>query len=122
MHIQRESSQVHAITAYDETGLTIDHVDYHKSLIISAETIIPDWSVSALSDLNKHQLAPLVALHPEVIIIGYTDTLTHPPIALMLWLSQQGIGIEFMRLGAACRTFNVLLSENRRVVGGFIFP
>lgn len=57
---------------------------------------------------------------PEIIIIGHENPGKFPPMEFMSHLSQLQIGMECMSIGAACRTYNVLLSENRAVVAGFI--
>ena len=59
-------------------------------------------------------------LGPEVVIIGTGKTLTFPPPQLTVGLQSQGIGVEIMAHDAACRTFNILLAEDRRVIAALI--
>ncbi|MDF1827006.1 MAG: MTH938/NDUFAF3 family protein [Legionellaceae bacterium] len=121
MEIQLEAREPHTIQSYSDTAVTVNHEIYSKSLIISRDTIISDWPVTQAADFNTQILGALIALKPEMIILG-----SHNPGALRCLdsirrLCEQKIGVECMDIGAACRTFNVLLSEERDVVAGLIF-
>jgi uncharacterized protein len=120
MHIHLEKSESTSIQAYSENSITIDNISYCKSLIVSSTTIQPDWPVKDIQELAIEKLSPILDLKPKIIIIGYKKTKVSSPMNLISDLSQLGIGIEFMSIGAACRTFNVLLSEHREVVLGVI--
>ena len=121
MHIQLDSPSAHSIVSYTDTQLTVHDVTYTNSLIISMDTIISPWEVSSLQTLTEESLTPVVQQHPEIILIGHSHLGEQLPMVLRQWLSQQRIGVEWMPIGAACRTFNILLSEGRRIVAGFIF-
>jgi uncharacterized protein len=121
MEIQLEAREPHTIQSYSDTAVTLNHEIYDKSIIINRNTLITDWPVTQASDLNAQSLDALIALKPEIIILG-----SHDPDALrrldnIRQLCEQKIGVECMDIGAACRTFNVLLSEERDVVVGLIF-
>ncbi len=116
MHIHLEKNARHAVQSYGEQSVVIHQVTYQHSLIVNADTVISPW----LDDFTAASLEPLLALNPEVIIIGHTQVNFQLPIAVRTHLLQHKIGIECMQLGAACRTFNILLSENRAVVLGLI--
>lgn len=121
MQIQIESRQQNTIIAYDETSLKINDTLYRDSMIISNGSIIPHWPVHRLQDLKKADLSEIIALEPQIILFGHQTLGSQLPISIQEWLSQQRIGFESMLLGAACRTFNVLLGEDRRVVFAVIF-
>ncbi|MDF1685018.1 MAG: MTH938/NDUFAF3 family protein [Legionellaceae bacterium] len=121
MEIQLEAREPHTIQSYSDAAVTVNHELYSQSLIISRDTIISEWPVTQASDLSTQSLDALTALKPEIIILGF-----HKPDALrrldnIRRLCEQKIGVECMDIGAACRTFNVLLSEERDVVVGLIF-
>ena len=84
-------------------------------MILNAEKVIPDWPVTALEQLKEEHLEELLVLRPDVVLIGtgakqeFLD-----PKQLMLFYSRN-IGVEVMTTHAACRTFNVLVSESRNV-------
>ena len=121
MHIQREDADPHTIRSYSGTHITVASVTYEQSVIINRDTIITPWAISSVKELDAERLLPLLTLTPEIILIGHHEQATPLPIKVMVTLSKQRIGIECMSIGAACRTFNVLLAEGRRVAIGLIY-
>ena len=120
MQINQEAHDTHSIQSYSDTHITINKTDYNNSLIVSRQRIISPWLISSLTNLTEQLLEPILALEPEVILIGQAKMGVCIPVLLLQYLSKQRIGIECMSIGAACRTFNVLLSEQRAVVLGVI--
>jgi len=121
MEIQLETREPHTIQSYSDSSVTVNHTVYSKSIVLSRDTLVSDWPVTQPSELNADTLHTLIALQPEIIILG-----SHTPDALrrltvIRQLCEQNIGVESMDIGAACRTFNVLLSEERAVVLGMIY-
>ncbi|PPJ42169.1 MULTISPECIES: Mth938-like domain-containing protein [unclassified Pseudoxanthomonas] len=90
------------------------------SFILSPQQLTEHWSASDSSALTPEDLAPLLALQPEVILLGTGDRQVFPPAAVMAACLRQGVGLEVMTNAAAARTFNVLAGESRRVVAGFL--
>lgn len=121
MQINRQPLEKHTIQSYTDTEITINNHSYQQSLIVSHSTIITPWSLTNLADMTHAQLEELLALKPEVIVMGCEKSTLAIPYFASEQLAKQRIGIEHMSIGSACRTFNVLLSEERVVVGGFIF-
>lgn len=119
MEINLEKKEPHSIQSYDNRHVKINHIQYDKNIIVNQAHVI-EWEVKT-SPLAPNDLTPLLHLNPEVILIGHTQKYLCLDPALLSTLSQQRIGIECMSLGAACRTFNVLLNEKRRVVLGLLF-
>ena len=72
--------------------------------------------------MRPADLDPLLALAPEIVLLGSGETQAFPPAEVMATCLQRGIGLEAMTNAAAARTFNVLASEGRRVVAGFVLP
>ena len=91
-----------------------------RSFIVSPRALVEDWSVQDVRTLDVDALAPLLALEPEVVIIGTGASQAFPPQAAMAACLSRGIGLEAMTNAAAARTFNVLAGEGRRVVAGFV--
>ncbi|HBI21162.1 MAG TPA: hypothetical protein DDY37_01005 [Legionella sp.] len=121
MQINREPRSLHTIQSYSDTQITLNHTSYSANLIISRCDIISPWAIHSVFDLNEESLTPMLAQKPEVILIGHTKGAIQLPMPLVQYLANLGIGIENMSIGAACRTFNVLLSEQREVVLGIVF-
>ena len=121
MNINLETTNKHAIQAYSPTQIKINSVNYEQNIIVCNEAIESDWSIHRIQDLNENTLAPLLSYQPEIIIIGHSLPGQFPPASIIQKINSQKIGLESMSIGAACRTYNVLLSENRRVVLGILF-
>ena len=121
MHIQLETPDNNTIRSYTDEEITVGATVYKMSIIVSRQRIISPWVIHSIVELNETRLEPILSLKPEIIIIGHQQLGMQIPVELMHNLSKQRVGIESMSIGAACRTFNVLLSEQRHVVAGIIF-
>lgn len=91
-----------------------------ESFVLAPDTLLESWPVTDARTLSAEQLQPLLALSPEVILLGSGATQVFPPAATLAACLSRGIGLEVMTNAAAARTFNVLAGESRRVVAGFI--
>ncbi|MDI9818824.1 MULTISPECIES: Mth938-like domain-containing protein [unclassified Legionella] len=120
MHINLEASDRHTIQAYNENEVKINSLVYQNSLIVSNQEIITDWPVSTIHDLNHESLLFLLKYQPRIILLGHKTREYFAPMPVVQSLARQQIALEVMSIGAACRTFNVLLSEQREVVLGII--
>lgn len=116
MEINKEDSSPLTIESYDAQSITIQGNRYTNSTIISNKEIIDNWLVNSITDLNPENIQSLLASNPEIIIFGHNQTEQQLPISIRSLLAKHRIGAESMSVGAACRTFNILLSENREVV------
>lgn len=85
------------------------------SCIVTADTLITDWAPASFSDLRSEHLQAILALKPELVLLGTGATQRFPPAAIRAAFTSGGVGLEVMDLGAACRTFNILVQEERRV-------
>ncbi|MCW8407588.1 MTH938/NDUFAF3 family protein [Legionella sp. PATHC035] len=121
MNINLESAEQHAVQAYSDNKIQINSIVYERSLIISKTAIISDLAIKTIEEIDAHYMNLLTQFKPEIIIIGHEHTGKLLPLSILNQLTEQQIGIECMSVGAACRTYNVLLSEHRAVVAGFIF-
>jgi len=101
-------------------GVLLNERLLSSSFILSANQLIESWAVSEAAPLQAGDLEPLLALDPELIIVGTGARLQFPAPAVQAHALSRGIGIEFMDNAAAARTFNLLASESRRVVAGFV--
>ncbi|EEF80084.1 Mth938-like domain-containing protein [Methylophaga thiooxydans] len=115
-------SEFNQIHSYDDNNVVIrpqhqDRLDaIETNFILTADTLIRDWAVSDIQQLSAAQVAELQRLDPEVILFATGSGLTveHQKIA-QLFIPHH-IGVEFMDLGPACRTFNLLVTEQRKVL------
>ena len=109
------SSHPHLIRSYDGTQVTIGAQRITRSCIVTAERLISDWEPAEFAELAPAHLAVIFALAPEVVLLGSGPTHRFASNEVRAAFAQRGMGFEVMQLGAACRTFNVLLQEDRRV-------
>jgi uncharacterized protein len=110
----------HFIRSVDEQGIRVGESRYTRSLIISADHLIDDWPVQTVDSLTEESLKPILNLAPEILLIGtgLKQVFLEPQMTVFLY--QQEIGVEVMTTDAACRTFNVLVSEERSVVAALM--
>lgn len=91
-----------------------------RSFVVSPNVLVEDWPVRDITALDAADLQPMLDLNPELIVLGSGAAQAFPPAKAMATCLSQGIGLETMTNAAAARTFNVLASEGRRVVAGFV--
>ena len=121
MKIQLErATGVNVIRAYVPGRVTVNEDAYTASLIVTPERLIADWRPRAFADLTEADIAAVAALEPEVVLIGTGLRLRFPAPALTRPLITTAIGFEVMDTGAACRTYNVLMGEGRRVAAALL--
>lgn len=106
----------------DGTVAVVNDRQLTSSFILSPDRLIDAWSVTDPRALAAADLEPLLALDPEVLLLGTGATQVFPAAAVMAACLSRGVGLEVMNNAAAARTFNVLASEGRKVVAGFVLP
>jgi uncharacterized protein len=109
-----------AITAYSADGIRVGEDWYRSHLLLTAEQIIAPWAVPGLTQISAGDFEPISSYRPEVILLGTGSSQHFPSGALLAAFARQGIGLEVMATQAACRTYNILLSEGRRVAAGLL--
>ena len=92
------------------------------NLIVSTDRIVGGWTTIAPEALTVADLAPALELEPVIIVVGTGTEQLLPDVELMAALGERSVGLEIMSTPAACRTFNVLLQEQRRVVAALFNP
>lgn len=110
----------HLIRHYDDDGITINETRYTRDLIVLPEAVIPDWASAPAAELTLAHFDALAGHEREILLLGTGRVQRFPPARLMAELGRQGIGLEVMDTAAACRTYNVLMSEDRRVAAALM--
>lgn len=108
------------VTAYGPGFVEINQVRHHGSLIVAPDQPVEPWRVARFESLRAEDFDPLLALHPDVVLIGTGTRQRFPHPRLTRRLTDVRIGVEVMDTAAACRTYNILMSEGRRVVAVFL--
>lgn len=112
---QDPSSARNVIRSYTPGELKINDEVFHRPLIVGPSTIAPGPEVRDAAELTAAHTADIVALEPEIVLIGTGARQVFPAAEFGVPFLRAGIGFEVMDTGAACRTFNVLVAEHRRV-------
>lgn len=107
---------VNLVRSFVPGELRVGEEVIHSSCLLTAESMDIDWPPQTLGELTLAHLEQVVAQQPEIVLIGSGTKQRFPERALMTALLSKRIGVEVMDTAAACRTFNILVSEDRRVV------
>jgi uncharacterized protein len=121
MQFTRETAgDANAILACTDEEVRLRDRAYRGSVIVTRDTVLPDWRPAAPEALTLADFDALLALGPEVVLLGTGSRQRLPPPALYADFAARGIGLEVMDNRAACRTYNVLLAEFREVAVALI--
>lgn len=120
MKIQLETAAGNIIRSYAFGRITVNQDIYTASLIITPERIVADWRPEHFADLIASDFERIRDLQPEVVLLGTGARLLFPAPELIRPLVTAQIGFEVMDTGAACRTYNVLMGEGRRVAAALL--
>jgi uncharacterized protein len=112
---QDSASSINVIRGYGDGELRVNDAVYRGAVIVSPSVVIEEPNVRGLQDLERIDLARMLALKPELVLLGTGARQNFPPAAFGANFLRAGIGFEVMDTGAACRTFNVLVMERRQV-------
>ncbi len=112
----------HFIRRIEDDRVVVGERSFSSSVLVGARLLDDAWPVRSLADLDAITIEPLLALEPELVLIGVGRQPQFPQPRIQHLFFQRGIGLECMTLIAAARTFNVLMSENRRALAGLILP
>jgi uncharacterized protein len=106
-----------------ETGCIVTtHETLTASAILMGATVLTDWPPQRIEALSAADLDAVLALDPELVLLGTGARLRFPAPDLLARCTARQVGIEVMDTQAACRTYNVLVAEGRRVAAGLILP
>jgi uncharacterized protein len=113
---QESSSGINVIRGYGAGELRVNETIYRGAVILSASTVIAEPNIQNLEELIALSASRILALEPEVVLLGTGARQIFPAASFSAQFLRAGIGFEAMDTGAACRTYNVLAGEQRRVV------
>ncbi|GAA4030071.1 Mth938-like domain-containing protein [Actimicrobium antarcticum] len=115
------TQQYQTVTSYDADGVDINLKHYSTSLLVLPEMAPIDWPVTSFEALTSEHFDHLDSLGPDVVILGTgaRQRFVHPRLTASL--TARRIGVECMDTQAACRTYNILMAEGRKVALALIF-
>ncbi len=119
LHVSGPGSR-NAITGYGEGYVLVNGQRHESSLIVTPDQLVP-WDVSEFAKITAQDFEKLKALQPEILLLGTGPKQRFPHPRLTAPLAAAGIGVEVMDLKAACRTYNILVAEERKVAAALLF-
>ena len=109
------------VTAYGDGYVSVNAVRYNSNLVILPDRLITEWTTARFETLGVADFELLAALDAEIVLLGTGNQLRFPRPELLQPLIKAQKGLEVMDVQAACRTYNVLISEGRSVAAALIF-
>ena len=120
LHLSNVSG-INAFTGYGEGYVMVNRQRYEQSLVVLPERLVTDWRPAGFDQLEAADFAALAELAPEIVLLGTGARLRFPRPELTRALMTARIGLEVMDVQAACRTFNILAAEERKVAAALLF-
>jgi len=118
---QQLPSGINLIRRYGADFIVIGEQEIRSSCLVTANSLEP-WTPRSIEELRAEHLGALFELAPEVVVLSTGAKQLFPRAALRAEFATRRIGLEVMEIGAACRTYNVLVGEERRVLAALLLP
>jgi uncharacterized protein len=107
-------------TAHGPGYVAVSGMRYERPVVVTPQQVLTDWPPQDFAALAESHFAYLLALQPEVVLLGTGSRQQFPHPALHRQLAAAGIGVEIMDTAAACRTYNLLVADDRKVVAAIL--
>ncbi|MFO1313405.1 MAG: Mth938-like domain-containing protein [Burkholderiales bacterium] len=117
-HLQAPGANV--VTGTGPGWVRVGGAEYRENLVLLPDSVVTGWAPRGFDALGEADYASLLSYGPEMVLLGTGDRQRFPHPRLTAALSAARIGVEAMDTRAACRTFNILVAEDRRVAAALI--
>jgi uncharacterized protein len=118
---QQRQEGINLIRRYGADHILVGEQEIRASCIVGATILVP-WPPRSVEELGIEHLSALFELAPEVVVLATGATQKFPRAALRAEFATRRIGLEVMEIGAACRTYNVLIGEERKALAAVLLP
>lgn len=117
-HLQTQTQNV--VTGTGPGWIRVGAIEYRENIVLLPDTVITGWAPEGLDALREEDFAALLAYSPEMLLVGTgaRQRFLHPRVTQPLTAAR--IGVDAMDTRAACRTFNILVAEDRRVAAAIV--
>jgi len=115
-----EDSNSYMVRAYSSGEVVINEYRHTSSVIVMPSRVVTDWEPQIFEQLAEDHFTIIGELEPQLVILGTGEQQQFPKPALYAVLLNQGVGVEVMSTPAACRTYNILVAEGRRVAAALL--
>ena len=113
-------SEQNMFTGYGAGYVVVNKTRYEQSLIVLPDRLIENWDAKTFEQLTSEHFEFVLSLQPEMVLFGTGATLRFPHPTVTRTLIESRIGVEVMDTAAACRTYNILTAEGRRVAAALL--
>ena len=114
------TSARNTVTGYGTGFVTVNGTRFERSLVVLPHRVVTDWRATTFEALEAGHLAALVDLGADIVLLGTGDSIRFPRSELVRPLIEARIGLEVMDVQAACRTYNILMAEERKVAAALL--
>ena len=118
LHLTQDTG-LQLFSGYGAGFVAVNDVRYEKCVVVSPQRVV-EWAVSGFETLTAADFGFIESLKPEIMILGTGATQRFPRPELIRALAATGVGVEVMDSRAACRTYNILATEGRKVVAAIL--
>ena len=115
-----EHSARYTIRAYGPGHVVVNEQIIRTSVVILPEQLLRDWPPASFEELTAEHVEGLLALEPEIILLGTGGRMQFPHPRTLAVAAAHRVGIEVMDTAAACRTYNILAAESRKVAAALL--
>lgn len=113
-------THLNVFTGYGADFVSINQQRHSGSLLVLPDAV-ESWRPGSFADLEENDFSALLTLQPEIVLLGTGSRLQFPHPRLTQALLRAQIGVDAMDISALCRTFNILVAEDRRVLAAVLF-
>ncbi len=114
------SEGLNLVNGYDGDGIVVNRRRHEASLILSPQQITERWPIDSAESIDAAHCERIAEHGAEVVLLGTGRRHVVIDLRWLAWFGQRGMGLEVMDTRAACRTYNILAAEGRRVVAALI--
>lgn len=111
---------LNTVTAYGPGWVEVNAQRYGHAVLLTPEAAVEAWAPLTFTDLSVEHFEAIAAQAPEVVLLGTGPAQRFPHPRLTAPLTARGVGVEAMDTGAACRTYNILMAEGRKVLAALL--
>ena len=111
-----QSNNKNLITGYDLNWVEVNQERHHSSLIVTPNQLLLEWPVKSIKDIKENSFEAIESLNVEIILLGTGNIQEHLEPRLLEYFSKKNMAVESMNNQSACRTYNILANEERKVL------
>lgn len=111
-----QSDNKNLITGYDLNWVEVNQERHHSSLIVTPTQLLLEWPVKSIKDIKENSFEAIESLNIEIILLGTGNIQEHLEPRLLEYFSKKNMAVESMNNQSACRTYNILANEERKVL------